>query len=234
MPGAPWRHVAIEAVLAILMLLGASWSDILTRRVRNQYWFPFIIVAAILWIDRFQGGLPLDLLLGSAILTALVYGLWYFGTFGGADAKAMMLLAWLWPGTPDLLAARTIPVLDILVNASVAALVLPLVFLVWNLARRDLAFPAMLFGTQMPRAKAERSFVWPMQHVVQTETGPALRWRFWHKPTDGLDAVYGRLRMAGIETVWVTPKIPFMIPLTAGAIVAWTLGDVMLWVLLRP
>ncbi len=226
--------MAIEATLAIIMLLGASWSDILTRRVRNQYWFPFIAVAAILWLGRFDEGLPIDLLLGAAIATVLLYGMWYFGTFGGADAKGMMLLAWLWPGMPDLIAGRTIPVLDILVNASLAALVFPIVFVVWNLVRGDIAVPAMLFGTRMARAKAEQRFVWPMQRLVETDEGLRLRWRFWQRPSEGLDAVYGRLRVAGIDMVWVTPKIPFMIPLTVGAIVAWRFGNVVLWVLLRP
>ncbi len=226
--------MAIEATLAIIMLLGASWSDILTRRVRNQYWFPFILVAGILWLDRFEDGIPVQMLLGAAVLTVIVYAMWYFGTFGGADAKGMMLLAWLWPGTPDLLDGRTVPVLDILVNASLVALVFPVVFVVWNIVRGDIAVPAMLFGTKMPRAKAEKRFVWPMQRIVDTSEGPKLRWRFWQRPSEGLDATYGRLRVAGIDTVWVTPKIPFMIPLTAGAIVAWQYGNVVLWALLRP
>ncbi len=234
MPADPSRVVAIEAILAILMLAGASWSDILTRRVRNAYWFPFIVVAAILWLERLRGPLPVDMLLGSAVLTVLVYALWYFGTFGGADAKALMLLAWLWPDTPDLLAGRTYPVLDMLVNASVLALVLPVAFLVWNLARGRLAFPAMLFGAEMPRAEAEQRFVWPMQRIVDGPDGPVLRWRFWQRPTEALDATYGRLRVAGIDPVWVTPKIPFMIPLALGAGVTWLLGNVLLWAMLRP
>ncbi len=226
--------MAIEATLAILMLLGASWSDILTRRVRNQYWFPFIIVAAILWLDRFQDGIPFDLILGATVLTVIVYAMWYFGTFGGADAKGMMLLAWLWPGAPDLLAARTIPTLDVLVNASLAALAFPVVFVIWNAIRGDIAFPAMLLGTRMERHKAERRFVWPMQRIVDTSEGPVTKWRFWQRPAESLDATYGRLRVAGVDTVWVTPKIPFMIPLTAGAVVTWLVGNVVLWGLLGP
>ncbi len=222
--------MAIDAILAILMLTGASISDLQTRRVPNRFWMPWIVVAAVLWVERFRTGEWDGILLaGAAVMTALLYAMWYIGSFGGADAKGLMVLAWLWPGAPDLLMAQTVPALDLLVNAALVALLMPIAFVATNLARGHVAMPAMLLGTKTPIAQAEARHVWPMQ-VVE---GERLRWRFWHRPTDDLRTTYSRLRAAGVETVWTTPKIPFMVPLTLGAVVAAWLGNIVLWAMLR-
>ncbi len=212
------------------MLIGGSISDLQTRRVSNRYWIPFIVVAAILWLERFRtGDWSLLLIAASVVLTGLFYGMWYVGSFGGADAKGLMVMAWLWPGTPDLLSAQTVPAMDMLVNAALVAVAMPVAFVLINVVRGNVHVPAMFLGTRIPRATAERRHVWPMQQISNGE----LRFRYLHRPTDDLQTVYGRLRVAGIEHVWVTPKIPFMVPLTFGAIAAATLGNVVLWAMLR-
>lgn len=37
-----------------------------------------------------------------------------------------------------------------------------------------------------------------------------------------------RLQALGVDEVWVTPKIPFMVPLLLGWLVAWTFGDLLM------
>lgn len=222
--------MAVDAFLAILMLLGASISDLQTRRVPNRFWLPWIVTASVLWIERFRtGDWDWMLILGAVILNALLYAMWYVGSFGGADAKGLMVLAWLWPGAPDILMAQTVPALDLLVNAALIALLMPVLFLLINISRGDVAFPAMLLGTRVDIGRAEARHVWPMQVV----DGERLRWRFWHRPTDDLRTTYSHLRAAGVERIWITPKLPFMVPLTLGAILAAVIGNIVLWVMLR-
>lgn len=265
---------ALRFFVVLLMLAGASWSDLRTRRVRNQYWLPFLAIAAALWLSD-PGDRPLLRAAGAAAMTLLAYLLWRVGTFGGADAKGLMVFSWVWPGLPDLLASRTVPVLDTLVNATLIALALPLLFLLINTIRGDFAFPALLLGTRMPLARAQTRHVWPMQRLrhdvgaVDTPVAPPvapplpapmappamdpgypplpqqpvsappptseppLRWRFWHRPGEDLGQTYTGLRQAGASHVWVTPKIPFMVPLAAASAATWAWGNVVLRLMLR-
>jgi len=55
------------------------------------------------------------------------------------------------------------------------------------------------------------------EHAAYGTTPAALR--------DGLDAVSARDR----ETVWITPGIPFIVPILAGLLVALTFGDLLFW-----
>lgn len=212
-------------ILALLMLFGAIWSDVRIRRVRNHYWVPFAVAAGVLWAADLAAGRSMRVeAIGALSATALLYVSWWLGVFGGADAKGLMVLAWLWPGTPAVLGARTVPVLDTLMNGTLLVLVLPVGFLAWNAARGRFRFPAMALGVEAGLDAARSRHVWPMQRM---ERG-VLRWRFWQRPGASLDAAYGALAAAGVRRVWVTPKVPFMVPLAAGALVAWIGGNLFL------
>ena len=42
-----------------------------------------------------------------------------------------------------------------------------------------------------------------------------------------VEEAFERVQALGDEKVWVTPKIPFMIPLLGGFLAAFTVGDLM-------
>src|SRR5688572_13441372 len=70
---------AVRFALAIVMLAGASWSDWRTRRVRNQYWLPFVAFAAALALGDALREEPSDLLAPYATAAAcclLFYLVW--------------------------------------------------------------------------------------------------------------------------------------------------------------
>lgn len=222
---------SIRAGLSVVMLVGAGISDIRTRRVRNHYWFPFVALAAVFVLhDLLVADVDVRLLgihYGVALaLTGLFYGLWWFGLFGGADAKGLMVLAWLLPWPLDA-AIPVPPVMDALVNGTLAVLVLPLVYLAVNLVRGDTRFPAMLIGRRMPLADAQVAQVFPLQHVVDGE----VRWRWWQRIGVPLDDVYRDLRRAGVDPVWTTWKIPLMAAIALGLAGALAWGNVWLWAL---
>jgi archaeal preflagellin peptidase FlaK len=215
--------------LGLLMLGGASLLDLRSRRVANPYWVPFMAVAALLWLADLQAlgwrALALPMALAFAQY-ALYYGMWWFHFFGGADAKGLIVLAFLVPGRPDLLAGHTVPTLDALINGSLLVLIYPLVFLLWNVSRGHVGGLATILGVRMDRARAEARHVWPLERVLP---GGSVGRHYWQRIGAPMDEVYDDLRRAGIDTVWVTPKVPFMVPLALGLAMTAPWGNVALW-----
>lgn len=201
-------------VVAIIMLLGASVSDLRTRRVPNSYWLPFLVAAGFLGVTA---GASLAAWLWALGACAFLYGMWWLGLFGGADAKGLMVVSLLLPTAPDLLGDRVTSALDVLINGTMLVVVLPVLFIAWNVARGDVRLPAMLLGFR----SAGRRNVWPMQRI---ENG-ALRWRYLHRPGGDADMAFTQLEAAGVVRPWVTPKVPFMLPLTGGLILLFTHGN---------
>jgi|LFRM01.2.fsa_nt_gb preflagellin peptidase FlaK len=141
---------------------------------------------------------------------------------GGADAKALIALAIMFPvypfiGSFPLIAPPTelsefilpFPLL-ILFNAALVSLAVPIALLILNIARRDVNIPAMLFGYRMSLDRAEKSFVWPMERMVDGER----RMEYFPRSSEEAGAQFQALRAAGVNEIWVTPKVPFLIPIT--------------------
>lgn len=217
----------IRFLLGFAMLAGAVPSDLRTRRVPNSWWLPFAVMAAVLAAadvaDPERDWRMLAIRYGAAAAVAgLMYLFWRLRLFGGADAKALMVLAFLAPW-PSPSAASLQPALDALANGSFLMLAMPLLMAAVNLARGQLAFPAMLLGRQVPIETARAAHVWPME-VVRADG--RVGWRFWQRAGfESLDAEYDALAAAGRTQVWVTAKVPFLVPLAAGLALAWLWGN---------
>ncbi|MFA5945185.1 MAG: A24 family peptidase C-terminal domain-containing protein, partial [Candidatus Thermoplasmatota archaeon] len=158
----------------------------------------------------------------ASVVAGLMYLFWRFRLFGGADAKALMVLAFLAPW-PSPSSASLQPALDAVANGSLLMVALPVVAFLANLARGHVAFPAMLLGRPVPIAKARAAHVWPMQRIRPDGT---IGWRFWQRAgLESLDAEYDGLERAGLARVWVTAKVPFLVPLAAGLALSWWWGN---------
>lgn len=232
MPDRPGGRVddPVRLLVAGAMLFGATVSDLRTRRVPNRFWWPWLAAALVLLAgDALAGRAMLAPLAWALGTLAFLYGLWYLGLFGGADAKGLMVLALLWPAVPELLAGRTTPTLDALVNASAFVAVLPLLFVAWNLARGDVAAP-MFIAVRMDREAARRRHVWPLERV---HDDGGVRIRVWQRIGEPLDDAYARLEAARVERVWATPKVPFMLALLPGLVVADRWGNLLLRLVAR-
>lgn len=222
----------------------AAVRDLRTRRVPNGVWIAFgtcaflLFLADLLVIRRYGW---IDALIAVGVI-ALAYGLWYLHLLaGGADAKALMVLAvllptpvgWEWAGVA--LPAWPSPVpgsLVVLANGLVLFAAAPVGLAAYNLARRDLRFPTMFLGYRISIDRAEASFVWIVDRVRQDGSlGQVLF------PSRIGEDQYGenvrRLREQGRSRVWVTPKIPFMLPLLGGFVAAFLLGDVLFRLVVR-
>ncbi len=158
---------------------------------------------------------------------------------GGADAKALIALSLVFPSYPIFLQFPIIAIPDplvtiafpfpllILFNAALLSLVVPIGLMVLNLSRRDVKLPAMLFGYKVAIQDVKRKFVWPMQRV---EDG-LVRFRYFPKEDEDFDQVLEQLAKAGEKTIWVTPKMPFLLFITASVLVSAIIGNFILLIL---
>lgn len=222
---------AVRFLLGGLMLAGAIVYDLRERRVPNPWWVPFAWLAGILAVgdlaDPRRDSTLLAIRYGMALLLAgLFYAMWRLRLFGGADAKGLIVLSILAPWPPPAPHAMQ-PALDAIANGAAAMLLVPVVYLLANVARGRFALPAALLGTPMALERARRRFVWPMQ-VADPAAPGGLRWRYWQRLGGDLDGEYRALEAAGVRQVWATPKVPFLVPLFFGWLAAWSWGNVLL------
>ncbi len=188
-----------------------------------------------------SGGLAPSTRLVSMPIMVLVYqGFYQLGLLrGGADAKAMIALTLLVPQYPD---ATPFPILGLqpnilqameavfpfslvaLVNAAVLFLAVPIAYLVVNASRGDLEFPQALFGTKAP-INALPVHAWLMERVDRD--GERVAVLFPSRGKDESEEVR-KLEAAGATRVWVQPKVPFLVPLFLGFLLAFFAGNLML------
>ncbi|EJN60032.1 A24 family peptidase [Halogranum rubrum] len=154
-------------LLVVPVFAWAAYRDIQTRRLPNALWYPLVALGAVLLLWDVVARWPLTGFGGRLFLVRvafslgfvvpLSYAFWWLGGFGGADAKALMALAVVFPTFPaytlgDLRLPLVEPLLGvfsmtILTNTVVLALAYPLVLLVRNLVAGDVA-PVMFLGRQ--------------------------------------------------------------------------------------
>jgi archaeal preflagellin peptidase FlaK len=155
---------------------------------------------------------------------------------GGADAKSLIALSLMFPVYPMIGSFPLITVpndlsmllfpfsLLVLFNAAILSLVVPLGLFFYNLVHRDTKVPAMLLGYVMDIETAKRKFVWPMQRV---EKG-VLRFVYFPKEDEESDRILQDLADFGAKRIWVTPKVPFLIFITAGLVMSALVGNLVL------
>jgi len=83
----------------------------------------------------------------------------------------------------------------------------------------------MLFGTRMSIEDAKKKHVWPMERV----DGGKVRTVLFPRSDDEAD--WDALREAGIDRPWVTPKVPFLVPLTLAVPFSLLLGNLLLYLI---
>ena len=167
----------IPDLLRLLVVPVFGWAavrDIKTRRVPNRTWLPLaalgvVLIAWDVWLVTSGGTIvytTLDaLLLRTAIsvgfVVPLAYVFWRLGGFGGADAKALMALAVVFPTYPHYLfdglslpwfeATVGVFSLTILSNTVLVGAVYPAVMALRNAVVGDLS-RLMLIGRRVPVA----------------------------------------------------------------------------------
>lgn len=154
---------------------------------------------------------------------------------GGADAKALIALSIMFPlypiiepfpliGLPYDAAQFVLPFpLLILFNAAIVTVIVPVLLLFYNITRKHVRFPAMLLGYKMPIEEAKTKFVWPMERV---EEG-VVKFSVFPPASENVIEDLDQLSAVGLKEVWVTPKIPFLIPIAASLLISVIVGNLL-------
>ena len=193
-------------------------------------------------VGSIQGGAGYEVLpqLASMPVMVVVYQGFYKLRIlhGGADAKGLIALTLLFPSYPSALPfpmsqadARVDAFLRIAfpfslviwVDGLILSLAVPVALLVYNAARGDLAFPQALLGYRA-RLNPFPARAWLMEKI--TDRGEHVLVLFPRRGGDPSGEI-ARLRAAGVERAWVTPKIPLMAALPPGLVVAFFAGNLL-------
>jgi preflagellin peptidase FlaK len=165
-------------LVAVPALGWAAWRDLQVRRVPNRLWYPLYALGAVLlaweaW-TLFGASGPagyrqrlflVEAAVSLGIVAPAAYLIWRVGGFGGADAKALIALAVLFPttptyavpapgGGPDVVLPLTVSTLGafsltVLTNTVVVAVAYPLASGLRNLLSGDVSV-LMLVGRRVP------------------------------------------------------------------------------------
>lgn len=186
----------------------------------------------------------------SLIVQVFIFMIWilmFFGFYnlglprGGADTKALMALIILFPVYPIIqyLTIQTYfySLLDefgvigylfpfafsVLINAAFIMLFYIISLLIYNASRGDLKVPHALLGYKLPLSEVKDKFVWLMERVKDGKR------KLIPFPSSDLDLEneLKELKNIGVKKVWVTPKIPFIIPITIGLIITAIIGNIL-------
>ena len=223
-------------IVGVAVLSYASYTDIKTRRASNMLWIVMGCVGAFLLLAQYSTigfGDKINYLIFIPIMIGLMYVFFQLRLiFGGADAKALMAIAILVPLEPTI---SQFPIWSgsimpsswfIFSNSIIIFLFIPLSLLIFNAGKRNVKFPYCLLGYKMNIKKARKKFVWPLEKIVDGKR------KFAYMPKEfDVDDELDLFEKKGIKEIWVTPKVPFMIPLLVGFICAFVLGDILYYLM---
>lgn len=201
---------------------------------------------------------PLDVLVGndtssaalwwgtlSGIFTILIIDLaWRFRLIhGGADAKALMLVAILMPNwdTMPLISDKTAdslvalpPALALLMWGGLTFILIPIILLVKNILNSNISSFTDLrlswHASKMKLSQVKDSHVWMLTSVMQLPDGSS---KVYHKTRaprrtpseEELDESISELEKFNVEEVWISYKLPLLVFLFPAIIPLALLGD---------
>lgn len=249
----------LKLAACLPFLLYASYADLKSRRVSNRVW-KFMIASLSIFVlyEAGYGGSPYIIQLSFSFLFifALTYLFFLLGGFGGADAKALIVLSFLISVYPEVrFQAHSYPLLGIpfhglfaftvFENALLLTAFVPLGILCYNLlhfSRKMLRQPFYMLIAYRVNIAGLRPLVEKGRHIrlierFQFEEGE-LRPRFAGSGITISPCILSRLeahRKDGHleEGVWIMPGLPFIVSISAGFVTAIVMGDPVWYLILK-
>ncbi|MCG2711665.1 MAG: prepilin peptidase [Candidatus Omnitrophica bacterium] len=228
----------LKIIFCTPFLIYSCYSDIKTRRVSNNVWLVMLAGGAFFVLYDFY--LP-RLFISAGFIFAFVYILFQFGIFGGADAKSLIVLSIILPTYPKLQAfgysfPLNKPLIDLFAfgifgNAVLLTIIVPITLAVYNLTRMGLHIdkPAYIFIGYKTKISELANRHIKLIEKFEVVNG-AVKFHFKRGGVEINEKLVSELKTLSEEglikdEVWVTPGLPFMIPITLGFFVAVFYGD---------
>ncbi|MDR3282200.1 MAG: hypothetical protein LBS92_01125 [Candidatus Methanoplasma sp.] len=222
--GLKWEFFSLALGSALIL------ADILLDKdLEQRLLYPAMAVAFSVPLYSLHSDALFSAWLSVPVCYLLYLAMYYAGILkGGADAKCLIVLSMMFPmfpemlgfpwiGVDDRIAMIFVPSISIMFFASVAILPLGAAMAATNALRGDFD-RRMFIGYRMDAALAASASVWPTEDAVD---GAVVRAR----PSDEPEEAVRRLIEAGAEKIWVTPMIPFIVPLAAVSLALLVLGS---------
>jgi preflagellin peptidase FlaK len=111
-------------------------------------------------------------------------------------------------------------------NSLIIFLIIPISLLIFNIFKKNIQFPYVFLGYKMNIKKAKEKFVWPLEKIVDGKR----KFIYMPKNFDAKEEL-NEFEKNNINEIWVTPKIPFMVPLLIGFIFAFIFGDILFYLI---
>jgi preflagellin peptidase FlaK len=227
----------------------ANVEDVLSR------WY-FVLIVIILAIASFYmiGGGNWGVTGLYIAMAAIFCGVFYvFGQmrlFGGADAWALIFIAFCLPTFPITPLLNTPPLgflsFSVLINALILNLVAPVGIFLINIAKGNRApLQYMFFGFPVKGEKIQESWGFVMEDFTEKNGNVERKFiGFWdslrrmrsdegriytkdlREHPEEYEKELGTYKKAG--TVWISYAVPFIVPITAGLVTAIFFGDFLL------
>lgn len=199
--------VELKIILALLILIRASHLDWKYREIDDKSWLSLLVLGVVFMLFNLEELRAFIIAMSLAIL--LVAITYIPGLIGGGDGKILLGIAALFPLSP----VYNTPffVFGVFSNAVLISLPLPFFFFFKNLLRGDVErgeFIKMFLGYKI-RADKVKEYEAVMRNKVFMNVK---------------EVKLGE-RGSPEEMVWVTPAVPFLIPLTVGFLIAALYGD---------
>ncbi|MCD1293688.1 peptidase [Methanocella sp. CWC-04] len=252
----PWELINLLNIIRIIIctaiLSYSCVTDWRSRRAPNQLWYVLggagIVLGFIeFWVRSFDYYFLIYLAIGVIFIYVLVYVIFRVGGFGGADAKSLIAIAILFPLYPEVLISGTIlplstgvrsPIfsLAVLGNAVVLTLIVPITVFIRNLF--TVSFPELksnplgaFTGYMMKIEDIKGKHVRLMHQYEENDGNVERRVKFSGSEAD--EKLFNKLMKWNKEgkigdKVWITPKLPFLIPITLGFLTAAIWGDILM------
>ncbi len=246
-------------VYCTIFLLYGCYTDLKTRRVPNRVWIYMLPGAVAFFLFRLSSNFPEHLIVTLvlvAVVYLLAEIIFYisqtilkFRLMGGADIKALMMITFLFPTFHEftvagqvfpLLGLPPVPifVLTVFNNAVILnGIIFPILFIrniLHSGVREFLHHPHYFFlgyKTDIQSLKHKRH-VKLLEYYTEDESGvkPVFS-KNGIEITEKLQSNLLRLSKKGLieNEIWVTPVLPFFIPITLGLLTAALIGDILFW-----
>ena len=228
-------------------LVYSCYTDIKTRRVTNKLWQVMLAGGSFFIIyDILVYGIDylFKIFISTALIFIFVYLLFQLGVFGGADAKSLIVLSLFFPAYPELTISgydfpinKPLPLFTdffafgVFENAVLLTIVVPLSLAIYNVSKMGMHIDKPLYAfigykTQIRELSSKK-------HIKMIEgfekINDNINFYFKRGGQEIDEKVLKELNILSkkglVKDIWVTPGLPFMIPITLGFYASIFYGD---------